>query len=196
MALIDKIKAIADALRAKTGSTAPLTLDEMAETITLLDSGGGIETLDNTYILVDEEGNEYPAVLVDEEVTLTATTNDIRKGTTAVTDEGVVTGEKEIPVYNTLEGSKAIPNGSKFILYTKDYDYTKFQAIICLFNTSLTDSVAADKVAINGNVYPVQSTEAVATITKHDDTTQIDLGITNDTGSPCVVRYFMYKEIY
>lgn len=193
MALIDKIKAIADAIRAKTGTTAPLTLDEMAESIEYLESDGALA---QTYILVDEDGYEIPAVLTEEEVELTATPNDIRIGTTAVTDTGVTVGEKEIPSYNTTEGFRAFPNGSKIALTIKDYDYSKMQAIVCAFNTSLTDSVSAEKVVINGNLYPVHSTTVEATITKNDDMTQIDFGITNNSGSPYVVRYFMYKEIY
>jgi hypothetical protein len=194
MALIDKIKAIADAIRAKTGTTAPLTLDEMAESIEFLEADGGspLETL----ILVDEDGYEMAATLTEEEVELTATPNDIRIGTTAVTDTGVTVGEKEIPSYYTNEGFKAIPNGSRIVLTTQSYDYTKLQAIICSFNTSLSNSTSAEKVAINGNLYPVRSTSVEATITKNDELTQIDFGITNDSGSPYVVRYFMYKEIY
>ena len=88
MALIDKIKAIADAIRGRTGETGSMTLDEMAETIESMSVGG--EPV-NTYILVDENGVEVPAVLVDEKVTLTATTNDIRIGTTAVTEQVLTT---------------------------------------------------------------------------------------------------------
>lgn len=41
MALIDKLTAIADAIRTKTGSTELMTLDEMAEIILTLGTGGG-----------------------------------------------------------------------------------------------------------------------------------------------------------
>ena len=193
MALIEKIKAIADAIRDKTGSTGLMTLDEMPEMIELM--GVGADDV-STYILVDENGVEYPAVLVDEEVTLTATTNDIRIGTTAVTEEGFVTGEKEIPAYHTTEGSKFVTNGSELILPILDYDFTKLQAIVCAFNTSQSDSVAANKVVINGSVYPVQSTTAEATVSVDDTNKYIDLGLTNDSGSPVIIKYFSYKEIY
>lgn len=195
MALTDKLKAIADAVREVTGSTGLLTLDEMAEMITYLNAG--TETYDaNTYILVDTDGNEIPAVLTDEEVELTATTNDIRIGATAVTDEGVVTGEKIIPSYNTTEGIRAVPNGSKFAIPHESYDYTKLQAIICVFNTTLDDSVSAQKVVIENNVYNPNSTSSISNVTKDDDKLSIDLGITNDSGKTCIIRYFMYKEIY
>lgn len=40
MALTDKLKAIADAIRAKTGDTAEMTLDEMPEKIAAIEAGG------------------------------------------------------------------------------------------------------------------------------------------------------------
>lgn len=191
--LIAKIKAIGDAIRAKTGTTAPLTLDEMAESIEYLESDGVIA---QTYILVDEDGYEIPAVLTEEEVELTATPNDIRIGTTAVTDTGVTTGEKEIPSYHTNEGYRLVPNGSKFILPIPGWDYTKLQAIICPFTTNLDSSVLADKVAIEDRLYNVLSTEVLAEILKDTDNTRVDFGITNTSGSMYLIRYFTYKEIY
>ena len=50
------------------------------------------ETDDVIYVLVDEEGNEYPAVVMDEEITLTASADDIRVGKTAITKDGVTVG--------------------------------------------------------------------------------------------------------
>lgn len=143
-----------------------------------------------TYILVDENGNEYPAVLVDEEVELTATTNDIRIGTIAVTGQGVVVGEKEIPSYHSSEGTKLVLNGDRFILPMPNYEYTKLQAIFC------TDSVSALKVAINNKVYSVQSNVAEANITVNSVDGYVDFGIANETGKPCLIRYFSLKEIY
>lgn len=55
-------------------------------------SGGTVEVIPDTLILVDENGVEVVAVMTDEEVDLTATANDIRLGVVAVTDEGIVTG--------------------------------------------------------------------------------------------------------
>lgn len=196
MVLIDKIKAIGDAIRNRTGITGLMTLDEMAETIEHMASGP--TTYDAyTYIIVDENGNEVPAVLTEEEVALTATAaHDIRIGTTAVTDEGVVTGEKEIPSYHTSSGYKMITNGSKFVLPMNNYNYTKLQAIICPYNTSITKSVIAEKVAIDSKVYPVLSDVSEADIVKDNSGSRIDFGITNNSGSTYVIRYFSYKEIY
>lgn len=47
---------------------------------------------DNTFILIDENGNKLSAIMTEEIVDLTATAEDIRFGKTAVTDAGVVVG--------------------------------------------------------------------------------------------------------
>ena len=66
MALIDKLTAIADAIRGKTGKTDGLTLDQMAAEITGIEAGGG--------------GGGIGAVkFVDEDITIAEST------TTAVT---------------------------------------------------------------------------------------------------------------
>lgn len=191
MVIIKKLKAIADAIRARTGGTEPLSLDEMAEAIESMEVSGGDDT--NAYILVDENGYEVPAVLVDEPVMLTANAvTDIRKGMTAVTDEGVVTGEKEIPAYYTMEGMRVITAGKAFSLEKmgKDAAFTKMQALLCM------NSVATDKVSINAKVYAVNSTEVLSEVVVDTTANTIDFGITNDSGKPYVIRYFTYREEY
>jgi hypothetical protein len=190
MALIDKLTNVADAIRGKTGKEEPLTLDQMATEISAID------TQAKTYILMDEDGNEIPAVLVDEPVEITATANDIRIGTTAVTGDGVTVGTKEIPSYHTTFGSKIITAGSRVVLRIPDYDYTKLQLIICLFNTSMNNSVAAEKVVIDNKVYAVRSTEILSTAVIDTTNGCVDFGIVNDSDKPCILRYSSYKEIY
>lgn len=158
-------------------------------------SVGGVGR-ERTYILVDEEGNEVPAVVVSQEVVFDAVENDIRIGKVAATANGVTTGTKEIPAYYVAEGYRIVPNGSLFTIPHGDYDYKKLQAIICAYNTSLADSVAAVKIAILDNVYDVNSTVSLSVITKDDANSRVNLGITNETGGMCIVRYIMYKEIY
>lgn len=194
MALIEKIKAVADAIRNKTGYPSTMTIDEMPDLIDMIESGTTMYS-DNTYIVVDEAGNEIPAVLTEEEVKLTASAaTDIRAGTTAVTDEGVVTGEKEIPAYYTSEGVAAISAGSSLVLYSPYFDFTKLQAIICTFNSSIDDSTAAEKVVINDNVYAVNSTASIATLSKDASIQAVKFGITNSSDTLCLIRYFMFKE--
>lgn len=189
-ALIEKLKAIGDAIRDRTGTTDEMTLDEMAEAIKSMEVADDDA---NTYILVDENGNEIPAVLVDEPVMLTANaTTDIRKGMTAVTDEGVVTGEKEIPAYYTMEGMRVITAGKAFSLEKmgKDASFTKMQALFCM------NSIATDKVSVNAKVYAVNSTEVLSEVVVDASANMIDFGITNDSGKPYVIRYFTYREEY
>lgn len=190
MVIIEKLKAIADAIRARTGGTEPLTLDEMAEAIESMEVA---DDGTNTYILVDENGNEVPAVLVDEPVMLTANaTTDIRKGMTAVTDAGVVTGEKEIPAYHTTEGMRVITSGNPFILEKlgPSAGFTKLQALLCV------SSVAADKVCINAKVYETNSTTVLSEVVGDIVKGSIDFGISNNSGKPYVIRYFTYREEY
>lgn len=152
-----------------------------------------------TIILVDEEGNEYPAVMTGEEVELTATVNDVRLGKTVALESGIETGEKEIPAYHTSEGLVGIPNGSVYKIPRLDhlnlYDFTKLQAIICDLNTNPDDSVSADKICLHEGVYLVKSTDLLSNVIRDSDEKCINLGVTNDTGNTQILRYFTYKEI-
>ena len=184
------LKNLANAIRKVNGETKSYTPTEMIEAVTnIMESA--------TYILVDEAGNEVPAVYVDSEMVFTATPNDIREGTTAVTNDGVTVGEKFIPPYYTSAGYRIIPNGSEFTLplsIRDAYDYTALQCIICDYNTSLSNSVAATSVAIDDRVYPSNSTESISEVVKDSTAKTVKLGIINDTGKPCIIRYFTYKE--
>lgn len=190
MALIDKLTNVANAIRVKTGKEDLLTLEQMVTEI------GAIDTQAKTYILVDEDGNEIPAVLVDEPVEITATANDIRLGTIAVTGDGVTTGTKEIPSYHTTFGYKIVTKGSKFTLRMSDYEYTKLQAMFCPYNTTVANSVAVDRVVIENVVYPVQSFEPESNVIIDRVNTLIDFGVTNDSGKNYILRYASYKEEY
>ena len=66
MALIDKLTAIADAIRTKTGSTEPMTLDEMAEIILTLGVGGESTTsvFAPLYEKFGVDKNTYPIVAI------------------------------------------------------------------------------------------------------------------------------------
>ena len=161
---------------------------------------GAILKTPDTFIIVDEEGRELTAVSSGEEVDLNATANDIRKGLLAANNFGLVEGEKDIPDYYAYEGSRIITKGSKVTLPNinpeiDSYDYTKLQGIICLYNTNLSDSVAAEKVALLDKVYNVQSVDPISAITKNHSSKNIEFGIVNDSDITWVMRYFLYKEI-
>lgn len=153
-----------------------------------------------TYIITDSDGNEFTGVYVESETIFTATDNDVRKGRVYASDNGVSTGTKDIPAYHTFEGYRVVTNGSVLSIPNlapeiDSYDYTKLQALVCVFNTNITDSVSTEKVVINGNVYNVQSIDAISSIIKNHEEKKINLGITNESGNVWVLRYFMYKEI-
>ena len=160
---------------------------------------GGNPVTPKSVVLQMEDGREIPAVLVGEKTVFTATPNDIREGKTAGTETGVVTGEKFIPTYHTTAGVRVVPANSELTIPFTDnlnyYDYTKLQAIVCSFNSSIADSVAADKVVIENNVYLVNATDVIATITKDDANKTVSLGVKNATSKPQILRYITYKEI-
>lgn len=152
-----------------------------------------------TVKIVDENGNEILGVVTESEVVFTATDNDVREGMVYASNDGVSTGTKNIPAYHTNEGKKIVmPNTTFSIsLPVEDaYDFTALQILICAYNTSITNSVAADRIGINESLYPVQSTELLSTITKNTENKTIDLGIINDTKNKFVIRFFTYKECY
>lgn len=65
MALIDKLTAIANAIREKTGITEPMTLDEMAEIILTLGSGSGSTSVfAQLYEKFSIDKSEYPFVAI------------------------------------------------------------------------------------------------------------------------------------
>lgn len=160
--------------------------------------GSGEDVEGQTYVLIDEEGNEYPAVYLGEETVFDATANDIREGKTAVSESGVVVGTKEIPAYITTEGRRVITAGKPISLKMTGgkHNHTKLQAIVCSYNTSMSNSVAAEKVCIENSVYPVASIEVISTVMSDDTTETIEFGITNDGTKPVIVRFFTYKEEY
>ena len=159
---------------------------------------GSYSQLGKTFVLVDENGAEITGVVVDNPVIFTANAaEDIREGKVAATDSGVVTGEAFIPNYVTHTGISVIRNNSPFCLNMQNnYDYTKLQAIICGFNTNLSNSVSAEQIVIDNKVFAVRSTEALSSVTKDSENTLINFGIINTSGNMCLIRYFMYRELY
>lgn len=175
-----------------------LFIEEAKKALERHSGNGWGEDDTQAYILVDEEGNEYPAVLVSEETVFDATANDIREGKVAATEAGVTVGTKEIPAYITTEGRKLITAGQRMMITLNDgkHEFTKLLAVICSYNTTMTDSVSVEKSCIDSKVYPVASTEALATIVVDHDAKAIDLGIMNETEKPVIIRYITYKEEY
>lgn len=153
-----------------------------------------------SFVLEDENGNSFVGVTVGEETIFTADPKtDIREGTIAATSEGVVTGEAIIPNYETYTGVKIIKANSDFkiVLDMHDmYDYTQLQCLVCVYNSSLNNSVATERVVIGNNVYDVNSTVVTAVVTKNAEDKTIDLNLINTSSKMYVIRYFTYRELY
>lgn len=161
----------------------------------------GVSTCPKSFVLEAEDGTELVGVVVDDVTVFTAdASTDIREGTVAATDKGIVTGSKVIPSYNTSEGCTIIMPDTTFEIKSlkplNKYDFTKLQVIICPFAGSIDDSVSAEKVSINGKVYETNSDVVIAEVTKDDVNKHINFGIKNESDSLYVLRYFTYKEIY
>ena len=62
MALTNKLKAIADAIRERTGITEPMTLDEMAEVILTMNVGETTSVFDPLYEKFSISKSDYPIV--------------------------------------------------------------------------------------------------------------------------------------
>lgn len=159
--------------------------------------GNGAAPL-KTVIIEDADGNQITGVVTGNEVVFTATDNDVREGMVYAGDEGVSTGTKNIPAYHTTEGARIITNGSQFVIPLDNglHDFTKLQVIICPFSKSLVKSVAAEKVVIDENLYNVNSTDVISVAYRDETNKQIDLGISNTSGTMYILRYFTYKEEY
>lgn len=155
---------------------------------------------ETVYIIRDDAGNELVGVLTDVKPVLDATANDIRKGVTAVTEEGITEGTKVIPRYYVSNGYKLISPGNKIAFQILKSgvgiaDYTKLQAIVCQYTGTTKESTAAEMIAIDDGVYLVKSNTKEATITKNTETHTIDFGVINSSENRCVVRYVICKEV-
>lgn len=157
---------------------------------------GSYSQMGKTFILTDENGNEITGVIVDQETIFTAGDNDVREGMVYASDEGVSIGTKDIPAYHTQKGTVLIQANASFSipLSIKDmWDYTALQAVVAPYNTSLSNSVAVDRVVLENAVYPVQSVVKESDVVKDSENKSISLGIINED-TPYVIHYFTYKE--
>lgn len=185
----ETLEGLANAIRSVNGSSKEYTPEEMIEEVTnIMDAA--------TFILVDKDGNEYPAVYVDSNIEFTATEDDIRLGKTAITGAGVVTGTKYIPNYRAEEGFEVVKPGEplNIYLFSDMCEYTTLQVIICDYNTNLTNSVSATKVGIEGLIYDVMSTTPLSNVSTNIAEQIIELGISNDRENEVVIRYMIIKE--
>lgn len=124
MSVNEKMTAIADAIRAKTGVTLSLTLGGMADAIAGIQTGGGIDTSDAT-----------------------ATAEDMAKGVTAYVKGEKITGTvhdvKTIDYWSNAELSEQ----TKDIRFTKSFPAPRLERIGVAFNVAkdkFGDATASD----------------------------------------------------
>ena len=160
----------------------------------MIGSSGGI--LGKTVEIISDDGVDLIGVVVDQEQILDAKPSDVRIGKKVVSDSGIIEGTNTIN-YRTQSGSRLIKPGQSFsipLTMYNQYDYTKFQGIIVLFNSDYSDSAETMAITINDSVFSATNYNKLSDITKNIDTKSIDLNITNNSDNIYSIRYFTYRE--
>ena len=160
----------------------------------MIGSSGGI--LGKTVEIISDDGVDLIGVVVDQEQVLDAKPSDVRIGKKVVSDNGIIEGTNTIN-YRTQSGSRLIKPGQSFsipLTMYNQYDYTKFQGIIVLFNSDYSDSAETMAITINDSVFSATNYNKLSDITKNIDTKSIDLNITNNSNNIYSIRYFTYRE--
>ena len=156
-----------------------------------------IDTLENpdqvTYcVTVDGENKTYAVLYGEERAELTATPNDIRLGTVAITNKGITEGEKDIPAYYSRYGVRKFTKGKEVKISTPEYDYKSLMASIATFNKSLSESTYINIASVGDAMYECKSNTKSSDITKDLVNEQINFGLTTEEDS--VIRYFVVRE--
>ena len=159
---------------------------------------GLIEELENeeqiSYVLTNADGSKraYAVKNAEEAISLTATENDIRINTTAITDTGYTEGAKEIPAYFSTCAKKVINANVEAVIDVPEYDYKNIMVSLAPYNNSVSESTAVNYVSIDNAMYEANSTTKVSEITIDTDNQQVKLGITPSKLS--ILRYFIVRE--
>lgn len=195
-AVVDKLKKL---LESKNAIKAVLEEKGKSPTNALSTYAQSISELDNeeqvSYVLANANGTQkiYAQLSSKQPISLTATENDIRLGSTAITNGGYTEGSKDIPSYHSQTGQKIIQAGDEVtITLEKSYNYSELQATLSNYNTSIDDSVEVVATTIEDSIYEAGSTTKLADITIDANTKTVNFGITADVKS--VLRYFTMKE--
>ena len=133
-----------------------------------------------------EDGTVLEGVVADDAPALDATAQDIRKGKTAITTNGVTVGE--YAAQRAISSSISINAGDACVIPFEDgtYDYAAFQCVI-------TSSGAIKYASINNKIVSVDGTE-ISTITKDVNTKSINLNFTNDSEDIYEILYTTYRD--
>ena len=159
--------------------------------------GGALNA--KTFMLEVNGGKtEIAATVVGEQTVFDATENDVRKGMTFASSNGVKIGQKNIPAYETRMSYFVVePNESCSIPLSDEdrYAYTKFQCIIVVYSSDYSSNVTTKYVSMNDGLFSVETSSKVSNITKNSKTKSIDLNMTNNSSDVYEIIYFTYKEV-
>ena len=186
--LVDQKAAIKSALEEK-GKAPTEKLGTYPDLIKELDNEEQI-----SYVLATSDGTQraYTQLSSKTPITLTATANDIRQQTTAITNKGFVEGTKDIPAYYCSYGYKIIPAGQEATIISHETGYKNILVTITSYNSSVDKSVSVGYSSVDDSMYEAKSTTKISNITKDLENEQIKLGITVTEKS--VLRYFVVRE--
>lgn len=142
-------------------------------------------------VTVDGENKAYAQLYGEQKVELTATANDVRIGTSVISSEGYMEGEKEIPAYYSSYGKKSISAGGVAVI-PYQAGYKNLMVSIAPYNSSVSASTAIKYVSVENSMYAVDSTTKLSDISVDTENEQINLGITVDVMS--ILRYIVVRE--
>lgn len=145
-----------------------------------------------SFVIVDENGNEFTAVTTEEVTVFDATPMDVRVDKIFASENGVQVGMKIIPNYHTRYGHKVALSGTELSISVPEFNYSNLFVTITTYNSSIYDSFSTTYVAIDGGMYEVGNTTKISDITIDTINKKIKLGIT--TTEKSVVRYLVTKE--
>ena len=157
-----------------------------------------IDELENpdkvVYLVTPDDGTTtiYAQLVGQEKVDLNATPNDIRIGMKAVTNSGVVDGEKDIPAYFSRYGTKKVSANKEATITGYETDYKEMLVTIATFDSSISNSTVIKYVSIDDAIYEVGTGTKVSNISKDIENEQVSLGIIVKETS--VLRFFLVRE--
>lgn len=145
-----------------------------------------------SFVIADENGNEFTAVTTEEVTVFDATPMDVRVGKTFASENGVQVGMKIIPSYHTRYGYKLVLANKEVKISIPEYNFNNLFVTISTYNNNFDDSLSTTYVAIDGGMYAVGNTTKVSDIIIDKTNELINLGITVTEKS--AVRYLVTKE--
>lgn len=159
---------------------------------------GSYSQMGKTFILVDESGTEITGVVTENVQAFDATAADVKIGKTFVSDDGCLEGT-DTKTYRVKFATYLIFPNENFSIPLQQYDaydYTDFNAMISVFNTTKFDSTSIEKIVIFDSVYNTGSNNSLSDVSKDKDTKSINLNIVNNTNNIYIVHYSTYREEY